>query len=157
MFFETRLEEEARLIDVFLTFIALLATDGKIPMRELHKIFNLLRRTLFMVLLAGLISLISLPTLWAQAIPFMDNSSQPENMNRVGNRPYDERGNANIIQADKDSSLDNATVNRIQNKAEDLGNSQRGIGDTGLKNIKNLGKNIPQAIDRNFNHNPKDI
>ncbi|MFB2924276.1 MULTISPECIES: hypothetical protein [Aerosakkonema] len=69
MFCETRLEEEARLIDVFLTFMALLATDGKIPIRELHKIFNLLRRRLFIVLLADLMSLISLPTLWAQAFP----------------------------------------------------------------------------------------
>lgn len=138
-------------------------------MGEINKVFKLVGRTLFTVLLAGLISLLSLPTMSAQAFPFIGNSdnagevqnrdkaSKAEELQNVGTRPFDERGNANIIQADKDNSVDKATVKRIQNKAEDLGNSQRPIGDTGLKNIKNLGENIPETIDRNFNNNPKEI
>ncbi len=40
------------------------------------------------------------------------------------------------------------TVKRIQSKAEDLGDAPgRRIGDTGLKNIKKLGENIPETLD----------
>lgn len=40
------------------------------------------------------------------------------------------------------------TVERIQSKAEDLGDAPgRRVGDTGLKNIKNLGENIPETLD----------
>lgn len=46
--------------------------------------------------------------------------------------------------------VDSATIKRIQNKAEDLGDSsERPIGDTGLKNIRKLGENIPETIDLN--------
>ena len=42
------------------------------------------------------------------------------------------------------------TVKRIQEKAEDLGDSpERPIGETGLKNIKKLGENIPETIKLN--------
>ncbi len=44
-------------------------------------------------------------------------------------------------------TVDSGTVKRIQEKAEDLGDSpERPIGDTGLKNIKKLGENIPETI-----------
>ena len=44
-------------------------------------------------------------------------------------------------------TVDSATVKRIQQKAEDLGDSpERPIGDTGLKNIRKLGENIPETI-----------
>ena len=50
--------------------------------------------------------------------------------------------------------VDSATVKRIQQKAEDLGDSpERPIGDTGLKNIRKLGENIPETI--NFNARQK--
>lgn len=40
------------------------------------------------------------------------------------------------------------TLKRIQEKAEDFGDSaQRPIGDTGLKNIKKLGENIPETLE----------
>ncbi|MDX2096817.1 MAG: hypothetical protein SFW36_03495 [Leptolyngbyaceae cyanobacterium bins.59] len=40
------------------------------------------------------------------------------------------------------------TLKRIQDKAEDLGDrAERPIGDTGLKNIKKLGENIPETLD----------
>lgn len=40
------------------------------------------------------------------------------------------------------------TLKRIQEKAEDFGDSaDRPIGDTGLKNIKKLGENIPETLD----------
>ncbi len=40
------------------------------------------------------------------------------------------------------------TLKRIQEKAEDLGDSpERPIGDTGLKNIKKLGENIPETLE----------
>lgn len=46
--------------------------------------------------------------------------------------------------------VDSATIKRIQDKAEDLGDgAERAIGDTGLKNIKKLGENIPETIDLN--------
>ncbi|HAJ64194.1 MAG TPA: hypothetical protein DCP31_37260, partial [Cyanobacteria bacterium UBA8543] len=44
-------------------------------------------------------------------------------------------------------TVDSATVKRIQQKAEDLGDSpERPIGQTGLKNIRKLGENIPETI-----------
>lgn len=54
------------------------------------------------------------------------------------------------------------TVKRIQSKAEDLGDAPgRRVGDTGLKNIKKLGENIPKAVDLNVRqagsaYNPKE-
>lgn len=62
------------------------------------------------------------------------------------------------VQAQADTSMpntdsytvDKATIKRIQDKAEDLGDSpDRPIGETGLKNIKKLGENIPETIDLN--------
>lgn len=42
------------------------------------------------------------------------------------------------------------TIRRIQQKAEDLGDSpERRIGDTGLENIRELGENIPETFDLN--------
>jgi hypothetical protein len=43
--------------------------------------------------------------------------------------------------------VDSGTVKRIQQRAEDLGGEK--IGDTGLKNIRELGENIPETIDLN--------
>lgn len=54
------------------------------------------------------------------------------------------------------------TVRRIQEKAEDLGDRpEKRIGDTGLENIKDLGKKIPETIDINIGqqatkYNPKE-
>lgn len=58
---------------------------------------------------------------------------------------------ADTLIAGTDSyTVDKATIKRIQDKAEDLGDSpSRPIGDTGLKNIKKLGENIPETIDLN--------
>ncbi|AFZ29598.1 hypothetical protein Glo7428_1024 [Gloeocapsa sp. PCC 7428] len=40
------------------------------------------------------------------------------------------------------------TMKRIKEKAEDFGDSaERPIGDTGLKNIKKLGENIPETLE----------
>ncbi len=47
-------------------------------------------------------------------------------------------------------TVDRDTVKRIQEKAEDLGDAPgRRIGNTGLENIKQLGKKIPETIDLN--------
>lgn len=55
-----------------------------------------------------------------------------------------------LIAAGDSYTVDKATIKRIQDKAEDLGDSpDRPIGDTGLKNIKKLGENIPETIDLN--------
>jgi hypothetical protein len=58
---------------------------------------------------------------------------------------------AGTLIADSDSyTVDRATIKKIQDKAEDLGDSpERRIGDTGLKNIKKLGENIPETVDLN--------
>ena len=58
---------------------------------------------------------------------------------------------AQTLIADADSyKVDSATIKRIQQKAEDLGDSpERPIGDTGLKNIRKLGENIPETIELN--------
>jgi predicted PurR-regulated permease PerM len=58
---------------------------------------------------------------------------------------------ADTLIAEGDSyKVDSATIKRIQDKAEDLGDSpERPIGDTGLKNIKKLGENIPETVDLN--------
>jgi hypothetical protein len=53
-----------------------------------------------------------------------------------------------VIQADQDQTVDRGTIKRIQQKAEDLGDgAQRDIGDTGLKNLRRLGENIPETIE----------
>jgi predicted PurR-regulated permease PerM len=60
-------------------------------------------------------------------------------------------------------TVDSATVKRIQQKAEDLGDgAERPIGDTGLKNIKKLGENIPETLKLNARQklgtdNPEDL
>lgn len=58
---------------------------------------------------------------------------------------------AQTLIAEGDSYIvDSATIKRIQQKAEDLGDgAERPIGDTGLKNIKNLGENIPETLKLN--------
>ena len=49
------------------------------------------------------------------------------------------------------ATVDSNTIKRIQQKAEDLGDSpDRPIGDTGLENIKQLGEKIPKTIDLNI-------
>ena len=59
--------------------------------------------------------------------------------------------------------VDDATVKKIQDKAEDLGDSpERPIGDTGLKNIRKLGENIPETVKFNAEQklgidDPKDV
>lgn len=79
--------------------------------------------------------------------------------------------NSNAVQAQADTliantdsyTVDKATIKRIQDKAEDLGDSpDRPIGETGLKNIKKLGENIPETIDLNarqgfFSGDPDDM
>lgn len=55
-----------------------------------------------------------------------------------------------LIAAGDSYTVDKATIKRIQDKAEDLGDSpERPIGDTGLKNLKKLGENVPETIDLN--------
>lgn len=52
------------------------------------------------------------------------------------------------VEADPYNPVTSDTVKRIQEKAEDLGDSpNRPIGQTGLKNIKKLGENIPETLD----------
>ena len=47
------------------------------------------------------------------------------------------------------ATVDSKTIKRIQQKAEDLGDSpERPIGDTGLENIKQLGEKIPKTPKR---------
>ncbi len=54
-------------------------------------------------------------------------------------------------------TVDSNTVNRIQDEAEDLGDSpERRIGDTGLKNIKNLGENIPETLQMRARQDSRD-
>ena len=49
------------------------------------------------------------------------------------------------------ATVDSKTIKRIQEKAEDLGDSpERPIGDTGLENIKQLGEKIPKTIELNI-------
>ena len=49
------------------------------------------------------------------------------------------------------ATVDSNTIKRIQQKAEDLGDSpDRPIGDTGLENIKQLGEKLPKTIDLNI-------
>ena len=49
------------------------------------------------------------------------------------------------------ATVDSKTIKRIQQKAEDLGDSpERPIGDTGLENIKQLGEKIPKTIELNI-------
>jgi predicted PurR-regulated permease PerM len=71
---------------------------------------------------------------------------------------------AGTLIAEADSyRVDSATIKRIQQRAEDLGDRQdRPIGDTGLENIKKLGENIPETLDLNarqgfFSGDPNDL
>ncbi len=74
------------------------------------------------------------------------------------------QANADPVKVETDSYVvDDSTVKRIQQKAEDLGDSpERPIGKTGLKNIKNLGENIPETLELNARQklgtdDPKDV
>jgi hypothetical protein len=52
------------------------------------------------------------------------------------------------------SAVSKETVRRIQDKAEDLGDSpENPIGDTGLGNLKELGENIRETFDLNVRQN----
>lgn len=68
-----------------------------------------------------------------------------------------------LIAATDSYKVDSATVERIKQRAEDLGDSsERPIGDTGLKNIRKLGENIPETVDLNarqgfFSGDPNDL
>ncbi len=58
---------------------------------------------------------------------------------------------SNILLADYGNPVTPETVKRIQEKAEDLGDSpERPIGETGLENIRQLGEKIPKVIDLNI-------
>ncbi len=58
---------------------------------------------------------------------------------------------AAVVNQAESPPVDSSTVKRIQEKAEDLGDAPgRRIGDTGLENIKQLGKKIPETIDVNI-------
>ncbi len=77
---------------------------------------------------------------------------------------YNTSVQAGTLIAEADSyTVDSATIKRIQQRAEDLGDRQdRPIGDTGLENIKELGENIPETLDLNarqgfFSGNPNDL
>ncbi len=64
--------------------------------------------------------------------------------------------------AEADSyTVDKSTVKRIQDRAEDLGDRSdkrggRAIGDTGLKNIRKLGENIPETLEMRARQDAKD-
>ena len=64
---------------------------------------------------------------------------------------YNTSVQAGTLIAEADSyTVDSATIKRIQQRAEDLGDRpDRPIGDTGLENIKELGENIPETLDLN--------
>lgn len=73
------------------------------------------------------------------------------------------QANAETLIAGEDPYLnvDQGTVKRVQEKAEDLGDRSekrggRAIGDTGLKNIKKLGENIPETIEMRARTDAKD-
>lgn len=54
-------------------------------------------------------------------------------------------------------TVDSNTIERVQDKAEDLGDRpERRIGDTGLKNIKNLGENIPETLQMRARQDARD-
>jgi len=60
---------------------------------------------------------------------------------------FSARADLPVIQSDKEP-LNKGTIKRIQQQAEDLGDSpDRPIGDTGLENIRELGENIPETIE----------
>lgn len=50
-----------------------------------------------------------------------------------------------ITPDDSSETVDQNTVKKIQKNAEDFGGED--IGDTGLKNIRKLGENIPETAD----------
>jgi len=62
--------------------------------------------------------------------------------------PFKQAASANV---ESGATVDHRdTIKRIQEKAEDLGDSpDRPIGDTGLENIKQLGEKIPKVVDLN--------
>lgn len=95
-------------------------------MREINRVFQLVGRTVAIALLAGLISLISLPTVSAYAFPFDNHSNQAENLQKAGVRPYDEHSNANIISSDR-SSVNNLDES-ARNIPKNLGNNQKDVG-----------------------------
>ena len=113
-------------------------------MFQIDRLLQLLRRTLLTFVLAGLISLIALPTISAYALPFLDNStSNSSNANKaaelekVGNRPYDEGDNVNIIETDK--SYLNSAEKAAKAIPKDLGNNDKDTGHRVNRAINELG------------------
>jgi len=80
-----------------------------------------------------------------------------------GYSPLSQAQAGTLIAEGSSYTVDSATVKRIQQKAEDLGDgAERPIGDTGLKNIKKLGENIPETLKLNARQklgtdNPEDL
>lgn len=68
------------------------------------------------------------------------------------------QANAETLIAASDSyTVDKATVKRIQQKAEDLGDRpDRRIGDTGLENIREMGENIPETLEMRARQDSRD-
>jgi predicted PurR-regulated permease PerM len=78
----------------------------------------------------------------------------------IYNQSFQAQAETLIAQSDS-YTVDSKTVKRIQEKAEDLGDRSekrggRAIGDTGLKNIKNLGENIPETLEMRAKQDTKD-
>lgn len=75
---------------------------------------------------------------------------------------YSNRGSEQAGSMTGQNSSGQAMIQKIQRDAEDLGDSpDRPIGQTGLKNIKNLGENIKETVDLNIKqkgaiYNPKE-
>ena len=111
-------------------------------MRGIQQFIQPLRQAL-VALLAAFVFLTGLPIASAQAAPAND-ADRGSDVTRASDTTYKGR---NIIQ-DNRENVDKATIKKIQREAEDLGDSpERPIGDTGLKNIRKLGENIPETLD----------
>ncbi|HEY9909160.1 MAG TPA: hypothetical protein V6D18_16320 [Thermosynechococcaceae cyanobacterium] len=112
-------------------------------MLNFNQIAKQLRRSIAALLLVTALFFSGLAP--AQALP-TNTEDRGSDTTRASDTTYKGR---NVIQADgaKPDADTVKTLKKIQGEAEDLGDSpSRPIGETGLKNIRKLGENIPETL-----------
>lgn len=113
-------------------------------MAILNGFMERLRQALIAGFLAVLMMITGLSTS-AQAAP-----ANPEDRGSDVTRASDTTYKGRQVMQDDSNRVNPATIKKIQREAEDLGDSpDRPIGQTGLKNIRKLGENIPETFDLN--------
>ncbi len=109
-----------------------------------RQIANSVRRSLLSGLVAATLLFTGLVTAPAQAAPAF-SGDRGSDVTKASDTTY-KGGNVITTDGQEANPVTAKTVEKIKREAEDLGDSpSRPIGETGLKNIRKLGENIPET------------